>query len=153
VGWGWVGCYWLWCPFCGWGVTWFYVVNELWAVQILGREWIVGGTDFGPRTEYVQLIQGQLERSQSSSAKDVVGHALQLLENERAYDPLWLEEMREKTAIGLAQIENGQVLDGKTVIEQLRARVRQRGSWKHFQQVWAWFPDVEPEEFDHLQDL
>jgi hypothetical protein len=66
------------------------------------------------------------------------------------YDPLWVEETREKIAIGLAQIENGQVLDGKTVIEQLRAKVRQRGSWEHFQQVLARVPDVEPEEFDRL---
>ncbi len=51
----------------------------------------------------------------------------------------------------LVQIENGQVLDGKAVIEGLRAKVRsQRGSWEHFQQVLARVPDAEPEEFDRL---
>jgi hypothetical protein len=72
------------------------------------------------------------------------------MDNEQEYDPLWLEETREKIAIGLAQIENGQVLDGKTVIEQLRAKVRQWASWEHFQQVLARVPDVEPGEFDRL---
>jgi hypothetical protein len=75
---------------------------------------------------------------------------MQETDHEQEYDPLWLEETREKIAIGLAQIENGQVLDGKTVIEQLRAKVRQRASWEHFQQVLARVPDVEPEEFDRL---
>jgi hypothetical protein len=69
---------------------------------------------------------------------------------EQEYDPLWLEETREKIAIGLAQIENGQVLDGKAVIEQLREKVRQRASWEHFQPVLVQVPDVEPEEFDRL---
>jgi hypothetical protein len=75
---------------------------------------------------------------------------MQETDREQEYDPLWLEETREKIAIGLAQIENGQVLDGKTVIEQLRVKVRQRASWEHFQQVLARVPDVEPEEFDRL---
>jgi hypothetical protein len=48
------------------------------------------------------------------------------------------------------KIENGQVLDGKTVIERLREKVRQRASWEHFQQVLARVPDVEPGEFDRL---
>jgi antitoxin ParD1/3/4 len=94
-------------------------------IQRSGAAIVQGSTvniSLGP--EYAQLIQVQLERGQFSSAEDVVGHALQLLDNEQEYDPLWLEETREKIAIGLAQIENGQVLDGKTVIEGLRAKVQ-----------------------------
>jgi antitoxin ParD1/3/4 len=94
-------------------------------IQRSGAAIMQGSTvniSLGP--EYAQLIQVQLERGRFSSAEDVVGHALQLLDNEQEYDPLWLEETREKIAIGLAQIENGQVLDGKTVIEGLRAKVQ-----------------------------
>jgi antitoxin ParD1/3/4 len=54
----------------------------------------------------------------------VIGHAFQLLENEQEYDPLWLEDTKQKIAIGLAQIENGQVLDGPSVIARLKAKVQ-----------------------------
>jgi Arc/MetJ-type ribon-helix-helix transcriptional regulator len=86
------------------------VYNE--CTQRSGAAIMQGSTvniSLGP--EYAQLIQVQLERGRFSSAEDVVGHALQLLDNEQEYDPLWLEE-------------NGQVLDGKTVIEGLRAKVQ-----------------------------
>jgi antitoxin ParD1/3/4 len=35
-----------------------------------------------------------------------------------------LEETKQKIAIGLAQVEQGQVLDGPTVIERLKAKVQ-----------------------------
>jgi antitoxin ParD1/3/4 len=77
------------------------------------------------RPEYEQFAQAQIESGRFSSIDEVIGHAFQLLENEQEYDPLWLEETKSKIAIGLAQIEQGKVLDGNTVIERLKAKVQQ----------------------------
>ncbi|WP_292762605.1 hypothetical protein [Nostoc sp. NOS(2021)] len=41
----------------------------------------------------------------------------------------WEEETRKKMAVGLAQIERGEVLDGEVVIARLEKKLRQaRGS-------------------------
>lgn len=76
------------------------------------------------KPEYVQLVQAQLETGRFASVDDVIGHALHLLDDEQDYDPLWLEETKEKIAIGLAQIDNGQVLEVSSVIERLRQKVQ-----------------------------
>lgn len=77
------------------------------------------------KPEYEQFAQSQIESGRFGSIDEVIGHAFQLLENEQDYDPLWLEEMKPKIAIGLAQIEQGKVIDGNTVIARLRAKVQQ----------------------------
>jgi antitoxin ParD1/3/4 len=76
------------------------------------------------KPEYEQFVQAQIQSGRFTSIDEVIGHAFQLLENEQEYDPLWLEDTKQKLAIGLAQIENGQVLDGPSVIERLKAKVQ-----------------------------
>ncbi len=76
------------------------------------------------KPEYEQFVQSQIESGRFTSIDEVIGHAFQLLENEQEYDPLWLEDCKQKIAIGLAQIEHGQVLDGPSVIARLQAKVQ-----------------------------
>jgi antitoxin ParD1/3/4 len=76
------------------------------------------------KPEYEQFVQAQIKSGRFTSIDEVIGHAFQLLENEQEYDPLWLEDTKQKIAIGLAQIENGQVLDGPSVIARLKAKVQ-----------------------------
>jgi antitoxin ParD1/3/4 len=75
------------------------------------------------KPEYEQFVQSQIASGHFASIDEVIGHAFQLLENEQEYDPLWLEDTKQKIAIGLAQIEQGQVLDGPSVIARLKAKV------------------------------
>jgi antitoxin ParD1/3/4 len=57
-------------------------------------------------------------------ALNLLEYALHLLNDEQDYDPLWLEETKEKVAIGLAQIDNGQVLEVSSIIEKLKQKVQ-----------------------------
>jgi antitoxin ParD1/3/4 len=76
------------------------------------------------KPEYEQFVQSQVDSGRFASIDEAIGYAFHLLENEQEYDPLWLEETRQKIAVGLAQIEKGQVLDGNSVIERLQAKVQ-----------------------------
>jgi antitoxin ParD1/3/4 len=62
-----------------------------------------------------EFVQAQIASGRFGSIDEVIGYAFQLLENEQEYDLLWLAESRQQIAIGLAQIDNGQVLDGQSV--------------------------------------
>jgi antitoxin ParD1/3/4 len=57
-------------------------------------------------------------------ALNLLEYALHLLNDEQDYDPLWSEETKEKVAIGLAQIDNGQVLEVSSIIEKLKQKVQ-----------------------------
>ncbi len=81
-------------------------------------------TNISLKPEYMQLVQAQLEAGRFSSVDEVIGHALHLLDDEEECDALWLEETKEKIAIGLAQIDNGQVLEVGSVIGRLKQKVQ-----------------------------
>ena len=72
----------------------------------------------------MQLVQTQLESGRFASVDEVIGHALHLFDDEQDYEALWLEETKEEIAIGLAQIDNGQVLEISSVIERLKQKVQ-----------------------------
>lgn len=76
------------------------------------------------KPEYMQLVNAQLESGRFASVDEVICHALHLLDDEQDYDALWLDETKEKITIGLAQIENGQVLEVSSVIERLKQKVQ-----------------------------
>ena len=76
------------------------------------------------KPEYMQLVQAQLETGRFTSVDEVIGHALHLLDDEQDYDAVWLEETKEKIAIGLTQIDNGQVLEISSVIKRLKQKVQ-----------------------------
>jgi antitoxin ParD1/3/4 len=76
------------------------------------------------KTEYEQFIQTRIATGRYENAEDVIAKALKLLEEwEKGYQE-WEEETRKKIAIGLAQIERGEVLDGEVVMERLEEKLR-----------------------------
>jgi antitoxin ParD1/3/4 len=81
-------------------------------------------TNISLKPEYMQLVKAQLESGRFASVDEVIGHALHLLDDQQDHDLLWLEETKEKIAIGLAQIDNGQVLEVSSVIERLKQKVQ-----------------------------
>jgi antitoxin ParD1/3/4 len=80
------------------------------------------------RPEHEQFIQTQLASGRYANVDEVLAQAFQLLETwQQDYDE-WLTITRQKVAIGLQQIERGEVIDGETVIVSLQEKIRQARS-------------------------
>ncbi|GAA6623667.1 type II toxin-antitoxin system ParD family antitoxin [Scytonema sp. NUACC26] len=76
------------------------------------------------KAEYEQFIQTRIATGRYENAEDVIAKALKLLEEwEKGYQE-WEEETRKKVAIGLAQIERGEVLDGEVVMKRLEEKLQ-----------------------------
>ncbi|OKH32230.1 CopG family transcriptional regulator [Calothrix sp. HK-06] len=76
------------------------------------------------KPEHEQLIQTRLASGRYENADDVIAKALKLLEEwDNSYQE-WEEETRKKIAVGLAQVERGQVVDGEVVMAQLQDKIR-----------------------------
>lgn len=74
--------------------------------------------------EHEQFIQAQIASGRYSNPEEVVVKALKLLEEwEKRYKE-WEDDTRQKLAVGLAQIEQGEVLDGKVVMARLEEKLR-----------------------------
>ena len=78
--------------------------------------------DIIPETE--RAIAEKIKSGRYSTADEVAIEALGLLsERDRADDERRLEELRATIAIGTEQITNGQVTDGKLVIDRLKEKI------------------------------
>ena len=74
--------------------------------------------------EHEQFIQAQVASGRYTNPEEVVVKALKLLEEwEKGYKE-WEDENRKKLAVGLAQIERGEVLDGEIVMARLEEKLR-----------------------------
>ncbi|MFN6568591.1 type II toxin-antitoxin system ParD family antitoxin [Dendronalium sp. ChiSLP03b] len=77
------------------------------------------------KPEYKQFIQSRIASGRYENADDVIALAFKLLEEwEKGYQE-WEEKTRKKIAVGLAQIEGGEVSDRKVVIARLEEKLRQ----------------------------
>ena len=74
--------------------------------------------------EQEQFIQSQLKTGNYRNAADVITEALRLLEKRDRYDR-WVEEMRDKVDVAVAQLDRGEGVDGETAIAALRAKLHQ----------------------------
>jgi antitoxin ParD1/3/4 len=75
--------------------------------------------------ERKQFIQKQLEAGRYRSHDEAINAALLLLEKfDREYAE-WLEETRQKVAVGIAQLDRGESLDADQVIAGILDRFRQ----------------------------
>ena len=74
--------------------------------------------------EQEQFIQSQLETGHYRNAADVITEALRLLEKRDRYDR-WVEEMRDKVDVAVAQLDRGEGVDGETAIAALREKLYQ----------------------------
>lgn len=72
-----------------------------------------------PRLE--ELIRQKVESGLYTSASEVVREALRLLEDRDHLREIRLEELRKEIAIGIAQADRGELLDGERVFDELLA--------------------------------
>lgn len=80
---------------------------------------------FNPEEE--QLIQEKLKSGKYATAYEVIVEALRLLEERDKQYEKWVEETREKVAIGIAQLDRGEGIDGEVVIARLREKLKKAG--------------------------
>ena len=73
-------------------------------------------------TELEQFIYTQVESGKYASADEVIIAGIRLLEErERIYKGRF-EELQREIMIGIEQMDRGEMLDGREVIEQLRQK-------------------------------
>ena len=78
---------------------------------------------FNPEEE--QLIQEKLKSGKYATAYEVIVEALRLLEERDKQYENWLEETREKVAVGVAQLDRGEGIDGEVVVARILERFKQ----------------------------
>jgi antitoxin ParD1/3/4 len=76
------------------------------------------------KSEEEQLIQEKIKSGKYESAYEVIVEALRLLEERDKHYEKWVEETREKVAVGLEQLDRGEGIDGEVVIARLRDKLR-----------------------------
>ncbi len=76
------------------------------------------------RLEQEQFIQKKLDSGKYSSADEVIFEAFRLLEERDRHYEQWLQDTRKKIEAGLVELNQGQGIDGATVIARLKERVR-----------------------------
>lgn len=76
--------------------------------------------------EQEQFIAEQMKDGHYRSASDVVAQSLGMLRAQEEFIHSNAAELREKIAGGLEQICRGEVVDGRTAIQNLREKLHQR---------------------------
>ena len=77
-------------------------------------------------SEQEKFIAEQLKSGHYRSIDDVIAQSLGMLQAQEAFIQTHAAELREKIAVGIGQINRGEVVDGKEVFERLREKNRQR---------------------------
>jgi antitoxin ParD1/3/4 len=68
--------------------------------------------------EHEQLIQKHLNTGRYSNAEEVLVIALVLLSRLDVEYQSWIEEIRQQLAIGIAELDRGEGVDGQIIMEQ-----------------------------------
>jgi antitoxin ParD1/3/4 len=68
--------------------------------------------------EHEKLIQDHLDTGRYANAEEVLAIALQLLTRLDTEHQAWIEETRQQIAIGIAELDRGEGVDGPTVMNQ-----------------------------------
>jgi len=79
----------------------------------------LGGMDIHLPADLSQFVHEEVRRGEYASPEDVVRDAIERL----AEDARTREDIREKIALGLAQLRNGEGIDGDVVAARMRARI------------------------------
>ena len=74
--------------------------------------------------EQEKFIQNQLENGKYKTAAEVIADAFKALEERNKTYEQWVQETREKVAVGLAELDRGEGIDGELVVERLREKFR-----------------------------
>ena len=75
--------------------------------------------------EQEKFVAEQLAGGHYRSATDVVAQSLGMLRAQEEFIRSNVAELREKIATGMEQIRRGEVVDGKTAIQNLREKLQQ----------------------------
>jgi antitoxin ParD1/3/4 len=68
--------------------------------------------------EHEKLIQNHLDTGRYANAEEVLAVALQLLTRLDTEHQAWIEETRQQIAIGIAELDRGEGVDGPTIMNQ-----------------------------------
>jgi antitoxin ParD1/3/4 len=68
--------------------------------------------------QHEQLIQNRLDTGRYANAEEVLAIALQLLTRLETEHQNWIEDTRQQIAIGIAELDRGEGIDGPTVMNQ-----------------------------------
>jgi antitoxin ParD1/3/4 len=77
------------------------------------------------KPEQEQFVQERLKSGKYQSVDEVLLEAFRLLEERDRLYGHWVEQTRKEAAVGLAELNQGEGLDGETVIAQLQEKLRQ----------------------------
>jgi antitoxin ParD1/3/4 len=78
------------------------------------------------RAEQEKFIAEQVGSGHYKSAADVIAQALGMLRAQEEFVRSNAAELREKIASGMEQIRRGEIVDGKTALQNLREKLHQR---------------------------
>ena len=76
--------------------------------------------------EQEKFIADQIKSGQYQSANDVIAQSLGMLRAQEEFIRSNIVELREKIASGMEQIRRGDVVDGRTAIQNLREKLHRR---------------------------
>jgi antitoxin ParD1/3/4 len=71
------------------------------------------------KPEYEEFIRSQIQSGKYGSVEELIGEAILLLKQREQR----IEELRQKIAVGTAQIAEGQVTDGELVFARLKENI------------------------------
>ncbi len=71
------------------------------------------------KPEYEEFIRSQIQSGKYGSVEELIGEAILLLKQREQR----IEELRQKIAVGTAQIAEGQVTDGELVFARLQENI------------------------------
>ncbi len=80
--------------------------------------------NFTLKSEQQKFIQEKLQSGKYKTADDVIVEAFRLLEERDNHYEQWLEETREKVAVGMAELQRGEGVDAEVVIAEMRDMIR-----------------------------
>lgn len=80
--------------------------------------------------ELEELVQSKVRSGLYNNQSEVVREALRLMAEQDRLREAHLAQLRAAVADGLAQADRGELEDGPTVLEELRALLRERRSRK-----------------------
>jgi antitoxin ParD1/3/4 len=80
--------------------------------------------------EHEKLIQNHLDTGRYTNAEEVLAIALKLLTRLDTEHQAWIEETRQQIAIGIAELDRGEGVDGATAmagyLQQFQAALQTR---------------------------
>ena len=77
------------------------------------------------KPELENLILAKVNSGKYTTVDEVITVALQLLDERDKHYQKWVEDTRQKVAVGLAQLNRGEGIEAQTVIKKLKEKVHQ----------------------------